>query len=239
MNLRDARALTFDCYGTLIDWERGILESLRPWLHRDGLILEDFRLLEEFGKAESRIERDNPTVPYTDILRHVHHALARTFGLAEDIDEASRFAEAVGEWPPFPDTIAALRDLQSRYKLVIVSNTDHASFQKTQRRLGVEFDAAVTAEDVGAYKPDHRMFQRAFDAISELGIGRAQIIHVAQSLYHDHVPAKELNMTTVWVDRYRGSRGSGATPTVFADVHPDYTVTSLRELADLLLGSTI
>lgn len=239
MGLHDAKALTFDCYGTLIDWERGILESLRPWIHRDGLILDDARLLEEFGKAEARIERDNPSVPYTDILRHVHHALARTFGLAEDINEASRFAESVGDWPPFPDTIEALRDLQTRFKLVIVSNTDHASFSKTQRRLGIAFDAVVVAEDVGAYKPDHRMFLRAFDAISEFGIDRGQIVHVAQSLYHDHVPAKELNLTTVWVDRYRGARGPGATPLVIAEVHPDYTVTSLRELVDLISGSTV
>ena len=239
MRLHDAKALTFDCYGTLIDWERGILDALRPWIHRDGLILDDARLLEEFGKAESRIERDNPTVPYTDILGHVHHALARTFGLAEDIDEASRFAESVGDWPPFPDTIEALRDLQTRFKLVIVSNTDHASFKKTQRRLGIAFDAVVVAEDVGAYKPDHRMFLRAFEVISELGVDRGHVVHVAQSLYHDHVPAKELNLTSVWVDRYRGARGPGATPSVIAEVHPDYTVTSLRELVELIPGSTV
>lgn len=239
MHLRDAKALTFDCYGTLIDWERGILNSLRPWIHRDGLILDDARLLEEFGKAESRIERDNPSVSYSDILRHVHHSLARTFGLAEDINEASRFAESVGDWPPFPDTIEALIDLQQHFKLVIVSNTDHASFQKTQRRLGITFDAVVIAEEVGAYKPDHRMFSRAFNVIAELKIGRGEIVHVAQSLYHDHVPAKELGLTTVWVDRYRGSRGSGASPSVFAEVHPDYTVTTLRELVDLISGSTV
>lgn len=236
--LSDAEALTFDCYGTLIDWERGILEAIRPWLHRHGLIIDDARVLEEFGQAESRIERDNPSVPYTDILRFVHHALARRFELPEDIDEAARFADSVGDWPPFPDTFAALRELQARYKLVVVSNTDHASFGRTQKQLGTGFDAVVIAEDVGAYKPDHRMFFRAFEALEGLGVARERIVHVAQSLYHDHVPAKQLGMTTVWVDRYRGGRGSGATRPPEMDVQPDYTVTSLRELADLVSGST-
>lgn len=239
MKLQDTTALTFDCYGTLIDWERGILDSIRPWIHQHGLIIEDARLLEEFAKAESRIERDNPAVPYTDILRHVHHALARAFGVAEDIGEASHFATSVGDWPPFPDTIDALRDLQGSHKLIIVSNTDHASFKKTQERLGIVFDAVVVAEDVGAYKPDHRMFQRALEVLSEMGIGAGQFIHVAQSLYHDHVPAKQLNLTTAWVDRYRGSRSAGATPMIVEEVHPDYRVSTLRELVALLKGSTV
>lgn len=239
MGFSNTKALTFDCYGTLIDWEYGILNALRPWMHTHGLILDDARLLEEFGKAESRIERDNPTVPYSDILRHVHHALARNFGLPEDMDEAADFAGSVGDWPPFPDTIDALRDLQKSFKLVIVSNTDHASFARTQQRLGIAFDAVVLAEEVGAYKPDHRMFVRAFEVLSEMSISKSQIVHVAQSLYHDHVPAKELGLTTVWVDRYRGSRGSGATVLPVGEVHPNYTVTTLRELADLVSGSTV
>lgn len=239
MNLSKFKALTFDCYGTLIDWETGILSALKPWTHSHGLILDEARLLEEFGRAESRIERDNPSVPYSEILRHVHHALARSFGLPEDMNEADHFAGSVGDWPPFPDTIEALRELQKSFKLVIVSNTDLASFTRTQQRLGIAFDAVVMAEEVGAYKPDHRMFLRAFEVVAELGVDRSQILHVAQSLYHDHVPAKELGLTTVWVDRYRGSHGSGATAPPSGEVHPDYTVTTLRELADLLLGSKV
>lgn len=233
--LAEAQALTFDCYGTLIDWETGILIALRPWAHAHGVLIANERLLEEFGKAESRIERDNPSVSYTDILRHVHHALARQFGIAEDIDAADHFANSVGDWPPFPDTIQALRDLQSRFKLVIVSNADHASFNRTRDRLGITFDAVVLAEDVGAYKPDHRMFERAFDALGELGIPATTIVHVAQSLYHDHVPAKALGLTTVRVDRYAERHGSGATVAPDVDVYPDYVVSSLRELA-LLAG---
>ena len=233
MELSQAQALSFDCYGTLIDWEAGLLAVLRPWIHHHGLLIDNERLLEEFGRAESRIDRDNPSVPYTDVLRHVHHALARQFGLPEDIDAAGNFAESIGDWPPFPDTIEALHNLQARYKLVIVSNTDHASFAKTRQRLGIKFDAVVIAEDVGAYKPDQRMFERAFEVIGELGIPKERIVHVAQSLYHDHVPAKALGLTTVWVDRYRGKHGTGATVLPATDVQPDYTVTSLRELADL------
>lgn len=233
MDLSQAQALTFDCYGTLIDWEAGILAKLRPWVLQNGLLIEDARLLEEFGKAESRIERDNPSMPYTDILRHVHYALARQFGLAEDMDEASHFAGSVGDWPPFPDTIDALKDLQRRFKLVIVSNTDLQSFARTRERLGITFDAVITAEEVGAYKPDIRMFDAAFRSINDMGIPRGRIVHIAQSLYHDHVPAKALGLTTVWVDRYRGQRGTGATRLPEGNVQPDYTVTTLRELCQL------
>jgi 2-haloalkanoic acid dehalogenase type II len=233
MALAQAQALTFDCYGTLIDWETGILAALKPWMLRHGLVIDDARVLEEFGKIESRVERDNPSVPYSDILRNVHYAIARQFGLPEDSDEATAFAASVGVWPPFPDTIDALRDLQGRFKLAIVSNTDRVSFNGTRQRLGIPFDAVVMAEEVGAYKPDHRMFLRAFEVIGELGIPKEGIVHVAQSLYHDHVPAKALGLTTVWVDRYRGHRGTGATPLPDVNVQPDYCVASLRELCHL------
>lgn len=239
MTFENIKALSFDCYGTLIDWETGILSALRPYLHTHGYMIADARILEEFGRAESRIERDNPDLPYTDVLRHVHHALARQFGIAEDIDEASRFAGSVGDWPPFPDTVDALRDLQTRYKLVVVSNIDRESFAATRKRLGVIFDAVVMAEDVGAYKPDHRMFQCALTVLSDMGIERQDILHVAQSLYHDHVPAKELGLRTVWVDRYAGHTGQGATVAPSVNVRPDHTVSNLRELDMLLRGSSV
>lgn len=232
------QALTFDCYGTLIDWEQGILTALRPLRRRLGDRVDDRRLLVAFGEAESRIEREHPTLPYTEILRRVHQSLESTFELPEDAAAAASFAGSVGGWPPFPDTVAALRDLQTRFKLVIVSNTDHASFAGTQRVLGIRFDALVLAEDVGAYKPDRRMFDRALSTLAEMGIGRDSVIHVAQSLYHDHVPAQALGVATAWVDRYRGQSGGAVRPPGI-DTHPDYTVGSLRELAVLLGVSTV
>lgn len=232
------QALTFDCYGTLIDWERGILTALRPMRQRLGDRIDDGRLLVAFGDAESRIEREHPALPYTEILRRVHQALGSTFELPEDAAAAASFAGSVGDWPPFPDTVAALRVLQTRFKLVIVSNTDHAAFAGTQRALDIRFDALVLAEDVGAYKPDRRMFDRALSTLANMGIGRDSVLHVAQSLYHDHVPAKALGLATAWVDRYRGLSGGAVRPPGI-DVRPDYTVGSLRELAALLGVSTV
>ena len=232
-NLISAKALTFDCYGTLIDWESGILAALQPWLQQHGLAVASHQLLEEYGRAESRIEREQPTLKYSDVLKDVHHSLASTFNIPPDSDAAVRFAQSIRDWPAFPDTVAALRDLKKRLRLIILSNTDHESFAQTQKTLRVPFDALVLAEDVGAYKPDLRMFQQARDAVAGLGIRQDEWVHVAQSLYHDHVPAKSLGLTTVWIDRYRGQQGSGATVPPDGSVQSDYTVASLRELATL------
>ncbi|MBI3872128.1 MAG: haloacid dehalogenase type II [candidate division Zixibacteria bacterium] len=228
------KALTFDCYGTLIDWEQGILDRMRPWAERNGLQVADERLLELYGEIEAACEAATPTAPYTEILRTVHGRIATCLGVAPDAGEADRFAASVGDWMPFPDMADALRALKLRFKLVIVSNVDRASFARTNAKLGVTFDAIVTAEEVGAYKPDHRMFQRAFEVLETTGIRRHEILHVAQSLYHDHVPAKALGMRTAWVDRRKGLAGGGATRPPDVTVLPDYTVSSLAELVRLL-----
>jgi len=233
MPLASAKALTFDCYVTLIDWESGILAALRPWLQEHSLRLGDHRLLEEYGRAESRIEREQPTLRYSDVLRQVHQSLAASLGVAPDPAAAEQFALSIREWPAFPDTVAALHGLKRKLRLIILSNTDHKSFTETQKTLRVPFDAIILAEDVGAYKPDHRMFERAIATVVGMGIRKDELVHVAQSLYHDHVPAKSMGLTTVWVDRYRDQRGTGATVPPDRPVQPDYVVTSLRELAAL------
>lgn len=234
MRITDFKALTFDCYGTLIDWETGILNRLRPWADAGGIDADDGALLAAYSQAESRCQQATPTAPYPDILRDVHRAIARRFGLPPDAHEADALARSVGDWPAFADTAAALQRFQRVFRLVIVSNVDQASFDRTRRKLGVAFDAVVTADQVGAYKPDPRMFLRAIEAVRALGIDRSGILHVAQSLYHDHVPAARLGLATVWVDRRRGKAGSGATPPPQTAVDPDFVVTSLRELADRL-----
>jgi len=228
-------ALTFDCYGTLIDWERGILGALRPWIDRSRPGVADADLLRAFAEAEPRVEEAMPSAPYRDVLRLVHGELARALGVEPSDAEAAAFAGSVPEWPAFPDSADALRALKQRYKLVIVSNVDGASFAGSQSRLGVEFDAVVTAERVGAYKPDARMFEAAWDACAGLGVAKGRILHVAQSLYHDHAPAKTLGMTTVHVDRPPAVEGAGATKAPPAGVEPDLTVASIAEFAEIAL----
>jgi 2-haloalkanoic acid dehalogenase type II len=232
MRISDFKALTFDCYGTLIDWEKGILSVLRPWAEAHDIQADDQRLLAEFANAESACEQETPAAIYTEILKAVHRRIAAAFNVSGSDSDADALADSVGDWPPFDDTVAALQELKTRHKLVIISNVDRESFARTNRRLQVEFDAIITAQDVGAYKPDSRMFQRAFDVLSDMGIQRSETLHVAQSLYHDHLPAKALGLTTVWIDRRKG-RSGGATAPPPEDVTPDLKLTSMAELAAL------
>ena len=227
-------ALTFDCYGTLIDWEAGLLAVLRPWVDRVGPAITDDELLGIYGEAESAAEKLTPTAAYPDILRAVHIRLAEQFNVSPSLADANALAQSVGEWPAFPDSMAALERLKTKHKLAIVSNVDRASFARSNEKLGVAFDAVITAEDVRSYKPAHDHFHNVFTALAEQDVARDRICHVAQSLYHDHVPAKELGMATVWIDR-RGAATSGgsggATPNA-APVTPDLTLPDLAALAD-------
>jgi 2-haloalkanoic acid dehalogenase type II len=223
-------ALTFDCYGTLIDWERGILDALRPWMGRRGLDVPDGQLLAAFAESEQRHEAVSPTELYPKILKMVFEDIAGRFGIAPEPEDGRAFGESVRDWPAFDDSPAALRYLERQYKLVVISNVDRASFAHSQARLGVEFDAAVTAEDVGSYKPDRRNFEHAFAVLKQLGVERDRILHVAQSLFHDHQPAKQLGLTTVWVNRRAGQQGWGATRAPDGDVRPDLIVNDLASL---------
>jgi 2-haloacid dehalogenase len=228
------KALTFDCYGTLIDWESGIISALGAWAEGHGLQPPNEALLSTFARAESTLEARMPTAAYRDILRRVHAEIAQAWGVEPEPTEADAFAASIADWPPFPDSTAALQVLAQRYRLVVVSNVDRDAFAHSERRLGVEFDAVVTAEEVGAYKPDRRMFERAFQVLADLGVARSEILHVAQSLYHDHVPAKALGLATVWVNRRLGQEGWGPTVAPEAPVNPDLVVASLQELAALV-----
>ena len=226
-------ALTFDCYGTLINWEQGIVSALRPWIDRARPGVTDAQLLAAFAKAEPVVEHANPTAIYSEILRRVHGEIAEALDAESTDEDAQAFAGSVPDWPAFPDSPDALRALQQRYKLVILSNVDRASFAGSQERLGVRFDAVVTAEQVGAYKPDHAMFEASWRACDELGVPKDRILHVAQSLYHDPVPAKALGMTTVHVNRPPLAEGTSAAQSPGADVRPDLTVTTMAELAGM------
>jgi 2-haloacid dehalogenase len=233
LRIADFRALTFDCYGTLIDWEEGIGTWLSNWAESHGVSQSSDDLLRAFARAQNRAEQASPASIYPDILRAALRGLGGELGIEPLPAECTAFAASVGDWRPFPDTRSALRLLKERYRLVIVSNVDRASFARTNERLGVPFDAVVTAEEVGAYKPDSRMFLRAFEVLEEMGIGRGQVLHVAQSLYHDHLPAKALSLSTVWVNRRRGQEGWGATTPPSSPIVPDLEVGSLAELVAL------
>ncbi|MGH6798568.1 MAG: haloacid dehalogenase type II [Roseiarcus sp.] len=217
-------ALTFDCYGTLIDWESGILAALRVWAAKHALELDDGALLAAFAEAESAIEAAQPKLPYPDVLRATQRALAMRFGVAPNFNDDESLGTSVRDWPVFPDSPAALAYLKRHYRLVIVSNVDRGSFAYSNRKLGVEFDSIVTAQDVGSYKPNPAHFHEAFKRLDAMGIPRSRILHVAQSLFHDHVPGKDLGMTTLWINRRAGKRGWGATappPTPVTPVTPD------------------
>lgn len=239
MKFADFKVLTFDCYGTLIDWEAGLSRALQAWAQGHGLVVEDAALLEAFSRSEPHQEQGVGDLrgvfrPYPEVLRAVLGDIARDFDCPAPIQgETDAFTGSVGDWPAFPDTVAALKKLQRWHRLVVVSNVDRTSFARTQKLLGIAFDAVVTAEDVGTYKPDPRMFQRAFEVVGEWGFKKEEILHVAQSLYHDLVPAQALGLKTIWVDRRAEKPGAGATQPSAAPVKPAWTVPSLAALAAL------
>ena len=220
-------ALTFDCYGTLIDWEAGILAALREAIGDAAAETTDDRLLEAFAGHEAPLEA-GPYLRYREILSRAVTGVAAEFGAAPSADAIARFAGSVGDWPAFSDTAAALARLHTRFRLGVITNCDDDLFGASNRRLGVTFDWIVTAQQAGSYKPDPRNFELAFE---RLGLPRKRILHVAQSLFHDHVPARALGLSTVWVDRRHSKPGFGATPP--ADAVPDLTVPDMRTLADL------
>lgn len=219
--------LTFDCYGTLIDWERGILTALRPLLARHGVALSDDQLLELYGELEAAAEA-GPYRPYRQVLAGVVDGLGARLGFAPTPEERAALPESVGEWPPFPDTVAALQALGRRYRLVILSNIDDDLFALTRRHLPVDFADVITAQQVGSYKPDPRNFRYLLD---RLGVPGDRVLHIAQSLFHDIAPARQLGLATVWVNRRHDRPGFGATPPAAA--RPDLEVPDLRTLAEL------
>jgi 2-haloacid dehalogenase len=223
-------ALTFDCYGTLIDWETGILAALRPVLERHDVGVEEERLLEAFGRHETEIEAGEYR-PYWEVLAGVLRRLGGELGFSPAEEEVRAFASSVGEWPSFPDSTPALEALGGRFRLGVITNCDDDLFARSAERLGVDFDWVITAERARAYKPSHRNFELAFETIE---LPPERILHVAQSLFHDHVPAKQLGLATVWVDRREGQEGPGATPPATAE--PDLRVPEMATLAELAAG---
>src|SRR6516162_5216901 len=165
MRLTDFKVLTFDCYGTLIDWETGILRALAPLLRQDRVRRRDDAVLADFARHESAQQALTPDLIYCDLLGLVHRRLAAEWGVPASQEADQAFGRSVGDWPPFADSAAALAYLKQFYALVILSNVDRGSFAISNRRLGVAFDAVYTAEEIGSYKPDLRNFRYMIDAL--------------------------------------------------------------------------
>jgi len=220
--------LTFDCYGTLIDWERGILDAMRPILKRRGHSIDDRILLERYAAFEAEIET-GPFRPYREVLRRVVDRFGGWLGFVPSEEDRAKFSTSVGDWPAFPDSPTALADLRRRFRLVVLSNVDDDLFVGSNERLGSPFHAVFTAGQIGSYKPARENFRYM---IEKLGGDPAKIVHVAQSLFHDVAPAGEMGMQTVWINRRRGMEGSGATPP--ADARPDLEMASLKEFVEFV-----
>jgi 2-haloacid dehalogenase len=234
MRLTDFDALTFDCYGTLIDWETGIFDALAPWLERHNVAIGAGAVLEAFARCESKQQADTPDMVYPEVLTRVHASLAEHWGISSLAAEAGAFGASVGDWPAFSDAPAALRALKEHFKLVILSNVDRESFRDSNEKMGIDFDAVFTAQDIGSYKPDPRNFAALLDGLGGLGIKAKRTLHTAQSLFHDHVPARAAGLATAWINRRHDQAGWGATMPVDAEAKTDFYFTSLAEMVERL-----
>jgi len=234
--LSDFDALSFDCYGTLIDWESGISAVLSAWATEVGLDADRERLLLAYGPCEARVQWERPTALYPEVLAEAFRQTGVELGQDVSDEWAERFGASVPDWPAFSDSADALARLAERFKLIIVSNVDRASFAGSNARLGVEFDAIITAEDVGAYKPRLNHFDRLDQVAADLGVPRERLLHVAQSLFHDHGPAKQLGLPSVWINRRQDRPGRGATPLPEADYSYQWEFPSMAAFADAALG---
>ena len=232
--LTDYKALTFDCYGTLIDWESGIWDALQPLWLANGCEIERETGLRAFAEAESAQQAATPGMLYPELLTHVHHAIARRFDLKSSVEMDRTFGQSVPHWPAFPDSADALRKLKKRYKLVILSNVNREGFAASNRKLGVTFDAIYTAQDVGSYKPNPANFTYMLEHLNaDLGLAADDILHTAQSLFHDHVQAARAGLARAWIDRQGLAEGDhwGATAVVPERPTVDFRFTTMMEMA--------
>ncbi len=228
-------ALTFDCYGTLIDWETGIWDALQPLLMANpGHDVTRRTALGAFAHAESAGQVANPGLAYPAVLAGVHRGIAARLGLQTENALDRAFGASVPHWPAFPDSADALRRLKTRYRLIILSNVDRAGIAASNCKLGVAFDAIYTAEDIGSYKPDARNFRYMIDRLEGLGIAASDILHTAQSLHHDHVPARAAGLANAWIDRQGLAGGGdwGATSPVAERPQTDFIFPTLEAMAD-------
>src|SRR6266481_6355226 len=219
--------ITFDCYGTLIDWEAGLLPALRSVLSAHQQTLPDEALLELYGESEAQAE-SGAYQSYRNVLESVVQQLGERCGFRPTPAELRSLHESVPAWPSFPDTAAALQKLQQRYRLAVISNIDDDLFAETRKHLGVEFAGVITAQQARSYKPSVNNFRLALQA---LGVEPSQLLHAGQSVYHDVIPAQSLGISAVWVNRRSARPGLGAVRA--ASGQPDLEVPDVAALAAL------
>ncbi|MEM6589476.1 MAG: haloacid dehalogenase type II [Pseudomonadota bacterium] len=210
MKLTDYKALTFDVYGTLIDWETGMVDGLKPLTDKVGGLRRD-DILEAHAHHESTTQRYIPAKTYSEILAVVYKRLAEEWDVQVTWEECMTYGASVKDWPAFPDSAEALAYLKQHYKLVVLSNVDNVSFAHSNAKLGVTFDAAYTAGDIGSYKPDPRNFDYMLENLARMGMSQHQILHTAESMFHDHAPANAFGLSNCWIYRRHDQKGFGAT----------------------------
>jgi 2-haloacid dehalogenase len=227
--LTDFKALTFDCYGTLIDWESGMIEALKPVTSKASRKLTRDEILEAHARHESSQQVQTPAKLYRDLLAIVYRRLAEEWGVAVSWSDCATYGRSIRNWPAFADTSASLQYLKQHYKLAILSNVDNESFSFSNEKVGVDFDAVYTAEDCGSYKPSARNFDYMLAKLKTLGIEKGEILHTAESLFHDHGPANEHGLTSCWIHRRHGQEGSGATVALSKTPSYDFRFESLAD----------
>jgi len=234
MSAATPRFLTFDVVGTLIDFETGILEWYRPWLRRHWEKFDDEAVLAAFARAEDRLQRAHPEMPFTSMLARIHAELATEWGLETDDAEALDFRDSIRDWPAFADAVAGLRSLAQRFTLVAATNADAWAFARMNETLGEPFSDAVTCDQIGVNKPDPRVWSFLLE---QLQAPPEAVLHCAQSVYHDLASAQAFGLATARIDRRHDREGSGATPPVAAAFTPDHYVRNLNELAAALASA--
>jgi 2-haloacid dehalogenase len=211
MQLTEFKALTFDCYGTLIDWESGMIKALEPLTRQVERDITRNEILEAHARHESSQQRYTPAKIYRDLLPIVYKRLAEEWGATATLEACVTYGRSVENWPAFEDSAGALQYLKKYFKLVILSNVDNESFMHSNRRLQVEFDAIYTAEDIGSYKPNPSNFEYMLEKLGSIGVAKEQVLHTAESMFHDHKPANDFRLKSCWIYRRHADKGFGAT----------------------------
>ncbi len=230
--LQDFSALSFDVYGTLIDWESGMLAGLRPLTDRFDAAMSDDAVLEMHARHESTAQAQTPGRLYSELLATVYRRCAEELGLAVDWEECEHYGASVSSWPAFPDSTEALAYLKQNFRMIVLSNVDNRSFAGSAERLGITWDGVFTAEDIGSYKPAQRNFDYLMAGINRMGIAKSQLLHTAESMFHDHVPAKANGINSAWIFRRHAKQGFGATMDPGNLAKTDFCFNSLREMAE-------
>jgi 2-haloacid dehalogenase len=231
LDLTEHKAASFDCYGTLIDWESGIAAVMGPWARGQCLGLSDEDLLVAYADSEAAVEREAPSALYPDVLAMAFRRVGQKLDTPVTDAWAQRLGESVPQWPAFPDSTDSLGRLARHYKLIILSNVHRAGFAASNQQLRGDFAAVITAEDVGAYKPAENHFRALDTTLASVGVDRRELLHVAQSLFHDHVPAKREGLSSVWINRRHDRPGWGATPEPSGEASYDLQFNSMAAFA--------